>query len=94
MSTITLETPIKRGETTITEVTISKPNSGALRGVALLPLLQMDVNAMALVLPRITTPTLTQPEVLALDPADLMQFATEVTGFLLPKNALADIPTT
>jgi hypothetical protein len=94
MSTITLETPIKRGDNTITEVTISKPNAGALRGVALLPLLQMDVNAMALVLPRITTPTLTQPEVLALDPADLMQFATEVTGFLLPKNALADIPTT
>jgi hypothetical protein len=93
MSTITLETPIKRGDNTVTEVTVSKPNSGALRGVALLPLLQMDVNAMALVLPRITTPTLTQPEVLALDPADLMQFATEVTGFLLPKSALADFPT-
>lgn len=94
MSTITLETPIKRGDTTITEVTLTKPNAGALRGVALLPMLQMDVNALAMVLPRITSPTLTQPEVLAMDPADLMQFATEVTGFLLPKNALADIPTT
>jgi len=94
MSTITLDTPIPRGDTTITEVTLTKPNAGALRGVALMPLLQMDVNAMAMVLPRITTPTLTQPEVLAMDPADLLQFATEVSGFLLPKRALADIPTT
>ena len=90
---ITLDTPIKRGETTITEITLNKPASGALRGVALVPLLQMDVNALALVLPRISTPTLTAQEILALDPADLLQLSTEVTNFLLPKSALADSPT-
>lgn len=92
--TIALDTPIKRGDTTITEVTLNKPAAGALRGVALMPLLQMDVNALALVLPRISTPTLTAQEVLALDPADLMQLSTEVAGFLLPMSAKADIPTT
>jgi hypothetical protein len=90
---ITLDTPIKRGDATITEITLNKPASGALRGVALVPLLQMDVNALALVLPRISTPTLTAQEVLALDPADLLQLSTEVTNFLLPKSALADSPT-
>jgi hypothetical protein len=88
--TITLDTPIKRGETEITEIVLTKPNAGALRGVALMPLLQMDVNALAVVLPRISTPTLTAQDVLALDPADLLQLSTEVTGFLLPKSAQAD----
>jgi len=88
--TITLDTPIKRGETDITEIAVTRPNAGALRGVALMPLLQMDVNALSVVLPRITTPTLTAQDVMALDPADLLQLSTEVTGFLLPRSAQAD----
>lgn len=87
---ITLDTPIVRGSTEITEVTLRKPVSGELRGVTLTDLLQMDVLALRKVLPRITTPTLNDHEIGNMDPADLVQMATEVAGFLLPKSAKVD----
>ncbi|WP_240051881.1 phage tail assembly protein [Pseudomonas arsenicoxydans] len=87
---ITLDTPIVRGSTEITEVTLRKPVSGELRGVSLTDLLQMDVLALRKVLPRITTPTLTDHDIGLMDPADLVQMATEVAGFLLPKSAKVD----
>ncbi|MDD5175761.1 MAG: phage tail assembly protein [Sterolibacterium sp.] len=84
---ITLETPLQRGETKITSITLRKPNAGELRGLNLTDLLQMDVNAVTKVLPRISDPTLTEADVAALDPADLTALASEVAGFLLPKSA-------
>jgi hypothetical protein len=87
---ITLDTPIPRGAQKIDSVTLRKPLSGALRGCSLAELLQMDVNALRKVLPRVTTPALTEHEVSALDPADLVQMATVVAGFLLPKAAKAE----
>jgi hypothetical protein len=83
--TITLDTPIQRGDETITALTLRKPASGELRGCTLTDLLQMDVSALQRVLPRITTPTLTEQDVARMDPADLLQLGTEVSGFLLPK---------
>lgn len=84
---ITLDAPLVRGNTTITEVTLRKPISGELRGVTLLDLAQMDVLALRKVLPRISTPTLTDHEVGRMDPADLMQCGVAVSGFLLTKAA-------
>jgi hypothetical protein len=83
--TITLDTPIKRGDDTFTSIALRKPAAGELRGCNLTDLLQMDVAALQRVLPRITTPTLTEQEVGRMDPADLLQLGTEVSGFLLPK---------
>ena len=86
---IPLETPIQRGESQITEVTLRKPKAGELRGLNLTDLLQMDVAAVIKVLPRISDPTLTETEAASLDPADLTALASEVAGFLLPKSAKA-----
>ncbi|KQZ94553.1 phage tail assembly protein [Pseudomonas sp. Root562] len=87
---VTLDTPITRGEEEITSVSLRKPMSGELRGVSLADLLQMDVIALRKVLPRITSPALTDHELGRMDPADLVQMATAVTGFLLPKSAKTD----
>lgn len=89
-NTIILDSPIKRGSSEILEVTLRKPMAGELRGVTLTDLLQMDVLALRKVLPRITTPTLTEHEIGQMDPADLVQMASLVTGFLLPKSAKTD----
>ncbi|MGT3165431.1 phage tail assembly protein, partial [Yersinia enterocolitica] len=43
---ITLDVPIIRGNTTITEVTVNKPTAGALRGAKLQALLDTDVDAL------------------------------------------------
>ena len=83
---ITLDTPITRGETKITEITLRKPTAGELRGCNLTDLLQMDVAALQRVLPRITSPALTEQDVSRMDPADMLQLGTEVSGFLLPKG--------
>lgn len=87
-TTITLESPIKRGETTIDTVGLRRPKAGELRGANLAEPLQMDVATLTRVLPRITTPPLTEADVANLDPADLLQMGSAVAGFLLPKAAL------
>lgn len=85
-----LDTPIIRGNTTIAEVTVRKPMSGELRGLALVDLLNLEVNALRKVLPRITNPPLTDLEVGRMDPADLVDIGTKVAGFLLKKSAKAE----
>ncbi|MFZ6709767.1 phage tail assembly protein [Undibacterium sp. TC9W] len=83
--TITLDEPIKRGDTTITSITLRKPKAGELRGVSLVELGQMNVAALQQVLPRITTPILTAQDVANLDVADLVEIGSEVSLFLVKK---------
>lgn len=85
--TVTLDTPIERGGKKVTEISVRKPLSGALRGVTLTDVLQLDVSALIKILPRITDPALTEAELRNMDPADLVQLGGEVAGFLLPKQA-------
>lgn len=85
--TVELDTPIIRGTTSITTITVRKPMSGELRGVALVELMSLEVNALRKVLPRITSPALTDIEVGRMDPADLVDLGTKVAGFLLKKSA-------
>lgn len=85
--TVTLDSPIIRGEQAVCAVDLRKPMAGELRGVSLVELMQMDVLALRKVLPRITTPALTDIEVGRMDPADLVQCGVVVSGFLLSKSA-------
>ncbi|QEY63375.1 phage tail assembly protein [Metapseudomonas lalkuanensis] len=87
---VTLDQPIKRGDTEIQEITLRKPNAGELRGLHLADLLQLDVTALIKLLPRISTPTLNEYEATTMDPADLLACGTKVAGFLLQKQAKAD----
>lgn len=87
--TIELDEPIQRGKTIITELQIRKPKAGELRGVSLMELAQMDVLALRKVLPRITTPTLTDIEIGNMDPADILQCGVAVAGFLVTKKQKA-----
>ena len=89
-NTVVLDTPIRRGATVIDSITLRKPNSGELRGVSLAELLQMDVNSLVKVVPRISSPTLTPVEVNSMDPADLFALGTKVSGFLLQKSMKTD----
>lgn len=68
-----------------TPIEVRRPDSGAMRGLSLLGLCQMDVIALETLAPRITIPMI--PKGASIDPADLMQFGTEVLDFLLPKSA-------
>lgn len=82
---VELDEPLARGNTQITELTLRRPKSGALRGVSLMDLMNMNVSALQVVLPRISEPTLTQFDVANMDPADLIKCGMEVSVFLAPK---------
>jgi hypothetical protein len=85
-NTVALDTPIKRGSSEITSITLRKPSSGELRGVQLVELLNMDVASLIKVIPRISSPALTAPEASGMDPADLLAIGSKVAGFLLQKS--------
>lgn len=85
---VTLEAPIQRGETTLTQIEVIKPNAGALRGASLRGLLDFKADDIITVLPRVTLPALTPAEARRLDPVDLVQIGGEIAGFLLPKRIL------
>ena len=89
-NTVTLDTPIARGKTMIDTLTLRKPQSGELRGVQLVELLNMDVATLIKILPRITNPGITAPEVAGMDPADLLACGSKISGFLLQKSAKTD----
>ncbi|WP_095184143.1 phage tail assembly protein [Pseudomonas sp. Irchel 3H9] len=89
-NTVVLDTPILRGTSTIDSITLRKPNAGELRGVSLADLLQMEVDSLIKVLPRISSPTLTTLEVKSMDPADLFAISAKVSGFLLQKSMKTD----
>lgn len=84
--TVTLDNPITRGKEEITTIQLRKPKTGELRGLNVADILNMDVNAMSNLLPRISSPMLTKEEVQELAIEDFVQLAGEVTSFLIPKK--------
>lgn len=84
--TITLYNPIARKENTISDIQLRRPASGELRGLNLADVLQLEVNSLVTLLPRITLPSLTKQEVEALDPSDLLQLGGGVSRFFLPQE--------
>ncbi|WP_145557858.1 phage tail assembly protein [Yersinia aldovae] len=84
---VVLDTPLKRGDTLITEIEVRRPNTGTLRGVRLFDVAHSEVDALIIVLPRITNPTLTAAECSRLELPDLVALAGKVIGFLSPKQA-------
>lgn len=89
---VPLEHPIQRGDQVIDKVALRKPDSGSLRGIKLMDLLQMDVTSVSTLLPRITTPILTPHDVAKIDPADLVAISTELLTFFLSKATRESLP--
>lgn len=83
---VTLSSGTRRGDTLIRAVVLRQPTAGELRGTNLLDVMQMNVDAMLKLIPRISTPTLHEPELARLDPADFTALATKVIGFFVPKD--------
>ncbi len=86
MSKVKLDTPIKRKDQKIEEIELRKPFAGELRGTKMLDIAQLDVDAYITLLPRITTPALTEAEVAQMDPADLMTIMGETSQFFVGKS--------
>lgn len=91
MPEITLQTPVKRKDEQIGQVTLRRPSAGELRGLSLARIMQMDVSAIIAIVPRISQPILDEAEVAALDPVDFATLAQEVVGFFFSEADKASL---
>ncbi|WP_337049272.1 phage tail assembly protein [Serratia fonticola] len=89
---VTLDTPLIRGDNEITQVELTRPKSGALRGTTLADLMSLDVSALCKVLPRISSPALTPQELNGMNPSDLVQLGTAFLDFLLSNSVRENLP--
>ena len=81
IETVTLDTPIVRGDTVISQITIRKPKAGALRGLSLTDVLKLEFDAIAKLVPRVVSPVLVEHDLADMDLADFTKVATAVVGF-------------
>jgi hypothetical protein len=84
---VELSTPIVRGVSqTISKLMIRKPVTRELRGLKLMDVLQMDVTALSVLVPRICDPFITKPEFDDLEMADILGIGVAVAGFFEPSK--------
>ena len=86
--TLKLHSPIARGEHPLTEITLHQPNVASMRGVSLNALLNLNVDAIAETLPRISDPKILPVEVEKMDCVDLLQAGVMIASFFLPEQEL------
>ena len=84
--TVHLKTPFKQGDKKVKSVLIRKPLGGDLRGCLLANLVQMDVESVARLVPRISEPLIDEATFYSLDAADITSIAIAVTGFLVGES--------
>ena len=85
--TVELINPIVRGEKEFKEIIVSKPTVPALKGLKMLDVLQMDVDVLQVLLPRITQPMLHKNDFINMEVDDFTDLATAAIGFLGKKSA-------
>lgn len=83
-STVTLNTPIVRGEISISTVNVRKPKAGELRGgITLQDILTTDATAMLKLIPRVTDPPLRPDEADNLEVDDFAELCGTIRGFFM-----------
>ncbi|WP_445115012.1 phage tail assembly protein [Acinetobacter sp. WZC-1] len=83
VTTVDFDIGFKRGENMIKQVDVRKPKSRALRGLTVVNILQLDVDTLARLAPRITAPAMSENDVYELEPADLTKLCKTVIGFFV-----------
>lgn len=87
MVAVTLEAPLKRGETEIRTIHVRRPGGGDLRGVSLVALGQLEYDEIERLLPRVTLPPITALEIqIGLDPYDITRLGAAAADFLLNRG--------
>ncbi|WEA05640.1 phage tail assembly protein [Pantoea dispersa] len=85
---VTLVKPIIRKNSEVKEVTVTEAmqHTGSLRGLKLYDVMTSDIDSLIKLLPRVTSPALTEVEVSQLDVRDFAELAKEVADFLAPSS--------
>lgn len=89
--TVTLSSPLTRGDTAIDKINVRRPRTGELRGLSLQDIINTDIVALLTLIPRVTEPPLTGDEANNLDPCDFAEIAGTIRGFFMTKGEKAMI---
>lgn len=81
MKFFTFITPIPYGDKSLSEITLRRPMAGDLRGVKLIRLHEMDVDALNAIVPRIANPPVTPGQLAHMDAHDTVRLMEAVTDF-------------
>ena len=87
---VELTAEIVRGEKKIKKIVLVQPTVMALKGLKMMDVIQMDVDAYVTLLPRISTPTLTKADITAMNPVDFTALATEIVSFFVKADKEAE----
>ncbi len=80
---IKFDTGFNRGEQTITSITVRKPKTGALLGLSIVDILNLNVDTIAKLAPRITQPVMSANDVYELEPSDTTKLCKAVVSFFV-----------
>ena len=79
--TVDLDQPLKVGDKDVSKLKLRKPLAGELRGIKLLDVLQMDPDALAELVPRISEPQINKADFYSLEVSDLMRVISTTVSF-------------
>lgn len=78
---VSLKKPVKHGDSSISRVIVCEPTESSLRGLTLTDVLKLDSEALRILIPRLTTPTLHANHTAALCAADRLRLALAIQSF-------------
>jgi len=78
---VTLKKPVKHGDNVISSVIVREPTESSLRGLSLIDVLKLESQALTVIIPRITTPTLHANHTAALSAADRLRLGVAIQSF-------------
>lgn len=81
MTTVPFKVAIPYGDKELREITMRPPLAGDLRGIKLRAIHDMEWDAFAALVPRISTPHVSAGQLAALEAPDVMQVIEKVLGF-------------
>jgi len=73
MKKITLQTSIEINGDDVTEITVRSPGAGELRGLSLAALADLEVDTVLKILPRVTSPTISEEDGESLSLIDMLK---------------------
>ena len=83
MTKVTLTEALTIDGGSVKKIQLRRPMGGDLRGLKLTELLQLDVTAVSRLVPRISTPPVSETQMAAMGAADITKLATGVVGFFV-----------
>ena len=93
ITTVPLETPLRRGKAELAELQFRRPKAGDLRGISIAKLGQLDYDEVRTLAPRISLNGLIAQEVDEIDTADLIEMSLAFADFLQTRARKGDFPT-